>query len=895
MIRPGVRRLFGLPLRTGEQVRSDADAELDAFLEERIEHLVQRGMTPEAARAEAMRRLGASMDDTRTALRASARRREGRKRIRDVMQEFAADVRFAWRQSAKTPGFTAVAVLTLALSIGANTAIFSVVHRLLLAPLPYPNGNRIVMPKMPFADAERAELLAAWQARTQTVMNIAGASEDMFSLRADGTVDTIPSATISASFLPLLGVRPIVGREFVRAEELPDGQATVAMISQSLWQRAYNGRADILGKTVSLDGRPLTIVGVTPAGLSIPLARTPPPDIWVPARMERASAGGSGSLSGGPTMFALLRPGASAEAASVELQSVVASLPDSAERSAVVRVMRAQDFLTARERRAVQVLFAAVGALLLIACANLANLLLARGWARQREFAIRGALGAGRARIGRQVLTESLSLALTGGVLGVGVAWLALRLIIAMRPPALDHLSDVQLEPTILLWTLGISITTGILFGCAPALLAGAQSTGDVLRRETLGGSTGITARRVRSTLIVMEIAASLVLLTGSGLLVRSFAALQRMPLGFEPRGLVHATVLLGGQKFRDRKVEFRDAIIERLRTLPGVTGVAVGVMPGKAYIGGGLETEADSTGQSANVPLIGTVFISPDYFRVTRIALVEGRLPDPATMTADGKGRALAYSPEVLVNREVARRLWPNRSAIGERVRIPPDLDRGGRVDPWSTVVGVVDDTRMPEVHGDVAAMQVYSLVPPKLGDMPIVVRTNGSGDIAAPMIKRTIASVHPALYVRPTLSGDTYLRDGLAPTRFAMALITSFGVLALVLSAVGLYGVIAYSVTQRRREIGVRVALGAEPSAVVGIVVGDGLRLAGVGVVIGAALAAAATRVLEAMLYGVSPTDPVTFAAVAVVVAAVALVASYVPARRVLRIDPAETLRAD
>jgi predicted permease len=393
----------------------------------------------------------------------------------------------------------------------------------------------------------------------------------------------------------------------------------------------------------------------------------------------------------------------------------------------------------------------------------------------------------------------------------------------------------------------------------------------------------------------VVEIAASLVLLTGSGLLVRSFAELQRMPLGYEPRGLVYATVLLGAPRWRDRKVEFRDAIIERLRALPGVTGVAIGVMPDTAYSGGGLETEADSTGRITSVPLIGTVFISPDYFHVARIAVVEGRLPDPAMMTADGKGRALAYSPEVLVNRELARRLWPNRRAIGERVRIPPDLDRGGRVDPWSTVVGVVDDTRMPEVRGDIAAMQVYSLIPPKLGDMPIVVRINGSGDSAAPMIKRAIASVHPALYVRPTLSGDTYLRNGLAPTRFAMALITSFGVLALVLSAVGLYGVIAYGVSQRRREIGVRVALGAGPSAVVGLVVGDGLRLAGVGVVIGTALAAAATRVLESMLYGVSATDPMTFAAVALVVAAVALVASYVPARRALRIDPAETLRAD
>jgi len=718
----------------------------------------------------------------------------------------------------------------------------------------------------------------------------------MFSIRPDGTVDTIPSAVITANFLPMLGVRPVLGRGFAREEERPDGQAAVAMISQALWQRTYGRRADVLGRTVSLDGRPLIIVGVTPAGLSIPLSRTPAPDIWVPAPLERAGGGGSGSLEPGPAVFAMLRPGASAESASSELQAVATSLPESVRGRSRVRAMRAQDFLSPRERRALQVLFVAVGALLLIACANVANLLLARAWSRQREFAVRGALGAGRARIARQVLTESVSLALAGGLLGVGVAWLALRLIVALRPPALDHLADVRLEPTVLLWTLGVAVTTGILFGCAPALLAGAQPAGDVLRRETRGGSSGTTSRRVRSALIVLEVAASLVLLAGSGLLVRSFTALQRMPLGFEPRGLVHTTVLLGGPRYRDHRIQFRDAIVERLRALPGVTGVAIGVMPGKGFIAiGGLETETDRTGHTRRVPTVGTVFISPDYFRVARIALVEGRLPDSSASTAAGKTIMLGLSPEVLVNREVARRLWLDGRAIGARVRVPPDARGGGRVEPWSTVVGVVDDTRMPEIWGDVAALQVYSLIPPRLGEVPILVRTAVSGDAAAPMVKHAIASVHPALYVRPMLSGDTYLRNGLAPTRFAMALITAFAVLALVLAAVGLYGVVAYGVSQRTREIGVRVALGAEPKAVVRLVVGGGLRLAAAGVVIGAVLAAAATRVLESMLYGVSPTDPLTFGAVALLVTAIALVASYVPARRALRVDPAEALRAD
>lgn len=897
-IRPGVRRLFRLPLSTVEQMNADADAELESFLEERIEFLVERGLTPDAARAEALQRLGMPAEHARATLRRSAERREKRKRFRDAVSGFADDLRFTWRQQAKAPGFAAIVLITLALSIGANTAIFSVVHRLLLDPLPYPNGDRIVIPTRGDDPSSRyfadIELVNAWRARTHTVGAIAVAAEAMFSVEPDGTVDTIPSATVTANFLPTLGVRPILGRGFAPEDERQD-QPAVAMISYSLWQRLYAGTTDVLGQTVPFVGRPLTIIGVTPRGLSIPLWRTPAPDIWVPATPEQAAHGANGTLDPGPTVFALLRPGSSAESASRELQAIAASMPDSVQRRAPVSAKRAQDFLSARERRAIQVLFAAVVALLLIACANLANLLLARAWTRQREFAVRGALGAGRGRLARQVLTESVSLALAGGLLGVGVAWVALRVIVAMRPPTLEHLVDVRLDPTVLLWCLGVSVATGILFGSAPALFAGTQQAGDVLRRETRGGSQGRTSRRVRSTLIVLEIAASLVLLVGSGLLVRSFAALERMPLGFEPRGLVYTEVLLGTWRYRDGRLALRDAVVERLRTLPGVTGVAIGTMPGKGYgVRGGLEAETDAQGHTVRVPKQGIVYITPDYFRVAHIALLEGHLPDSSGWTPSMNG-SLGFSPEVVVNREFARRVWPNGNALGARVRELPSGPPGEPVPSWSTVVGVVDDTRMPEVRGDVAALQLYSLIPPRLGDVPFVVRTTMSGDVAAPRIKQAIASVNPAFFVRDPLSGDTYLRNGLAPTRFAMALITAFAVLALVLSAVGLYGVVAYGVSQRTREIGVRVALGAEPQRIVGMVLGGGFRLAVIGVMIGVAAALAVVRVIESMLYGVNAVDPLTFVAVALLVTLVALVASYVPTRRALRVDPAEALRAD
>ncbi|HEV7992857.1 MAG TPA: ABC transporter permease [Gemmatimonadaceae bacterium] len=890
-----VRRLFRLPASRARLLQ-DLDEEMRSHVAMRIDELRARGMSEADAEAEALRRFG----DT-AGFRAYAARRAARKsrwtRITELYDEWSQDMRFACRQFRTSPGVALVAMLTLALGIGANTAIFSVVDRLLLAPLPYPAGERIVMPMqesdLPFRTSADVAIIKAWQARTHSVEAVAGASEDMFSVRPDGTVDTIPSAVVTANFFPVLGMGPVLGRGFLTEEERPDGQATVAMISYALWQRTYDGRADIVGRTVSLDGRPLTVVGVTPPGLSIPLARTPPPDIWVPAPLERSGGGGSGIVGApAPAVFVVLRRGVSAETASRELQTVAMSIPEAVRARIRVRAMRAQDFLDPREHRALQVLFAAVGALLLIACGNVANLLLAQAWTRQREFAVRGALGAGRARIIRQVLSESLSLALVSGLLGIGVAWLALRLIVALRPPALDHLAGVRLDPTVLLWTLGVSLTTGMLFGSVPAFFASAQTAGDVLRRETRGGSTGTTSRRIRSALIVLEIAASLVLLVGSGLLVRSFAALQRMPLGFDPRGLVYTDVLLGGREFRHRKLEFRDAIVERLRALPGVTGVAIGVMPGKGYIAmDGLEAEANASGPLTRVPLLGTVFITPDYFRVARIALVEGRLPDSSALRPGPEGRALSMSPEVLVNRALASRLWPNGRVIGARVRVPSDA----QADPWSIVVGVVDDTRMPDVRGDVADMQVYSLVPSKLGDVPFLVRTAKSGDDAAPMIKHAIASVHPALYVRPTLSGDSYLRDGLAPTRFAMALITAFAVLALVLATVGLYGVIAYSVSQRTREIGVRMALGADSGAVRRLVTAGALRHSLTGVVIGTVVAAATSHVLTGMLYGVSPVDPFTFSAIALLVTAIAVLASYVPMRRALRIEPTEALRAE
>jgi predicted permease len=867
----------------------DMDDELRAHLDMRIDKLRSLGMSQAAAEAEALRRFG----DTE-GFRDYAARRVARKsqllRLTESLGGWWQDVRFAHRQFGKAPAFTAIAVLTLALGIGANTAIFSVVRRLLLSPLPYPNGNRIVMPMQDDPQWGRLGVrwpaIEAWQARGHTIDALAGAAESWFDIAKDGIVSYGVTAYITPNYMDVLGVKPVYGRGFTDDEA--KSEARVAMVSYAKWQRDFGGLPDVLGKTVAFDDGRFSIVGVTPPGLGIPMSAYSAPDVWIP-RTLRGAAGGR--------VFAKLRDGNSAADASRELQAIVSTLPNTGPTKPRVSAMRVQDFLDDRVTRSIEVLFVAVAALLLIACANVANLLLARAWVRRREFSVRTALGAGRARLARQVLTESLMLALGGGVAGVGVAWLTLKIIIALRPATLASLAEVHIEPTVLLWSLGVSIATGVLFGCAPAILAGAGQVGDVLRNESRATSGSVATRRLRAGLIVLEIAVSLVLLVGAGLLVRSFQQLQKMRLGFEPQGLVYFDVMLGPSN-RHRIPQTTAALIQRLRSTPGVTDVSIGTMPGNGWHAGGLETEPDASGQSRQVDAFGTNLITPGYFEVAKLAVVEGRIIDTTQLSAEwreGK-RPFRSSEQVMVNRSLAKRLWPNGGAIGARLRVTGGMmaPPGAASEPYSTVVGIVDDVRLPGMIGDGSLLHMYSLHPPGLDAIPFLVRTSKPGEAMVSAIEDA-AKRDLTILVRPFIAGEAYVRDALAPSKFAMALLTAFAVIAIVLAAVGLYGVIAYGVSQRTREIGVRMALGAEPRQVAGLVVGGGLRLAAIGVVVGVVAAVAASRVLASMLYGVSSSDPFTYGAIAALVGGIALLASYVPARRAVRIDPTQALRAD
>ena len=907
MLPNSIRRLFRLPL-SRERLLRDMDDEIRTHLDMRIDELRALGMSAADADAEALRRFGNSDEYHAYA----ARRAEQRARWRGLVEwieEWALDLRFAGRQFRRNVGFTALAVLTLALGIGANSAIFSVVHRLIIAPLPYADGNRIV--RLVLMDGDRLagrpprQVLLAWRDRAHSIENIASVSVDALFLQDFGeTQDTIP-AYVTSNYLRLLGLRPAIGRGFTPDDERP-GAAPVAMISYGRWQRQFAGSADVVGKTVKapeVDQRIYTIVGVMPPEIAVPMSvavgvnrglRQAAPGIWLPTSLDSIPLG---------NVYAKLRPGVSASAASAELQAIREQLPAPPPRPGMlrqpnelkVRAMRAQDFLDPRERQTVQVLFVAVAVLLLIACANVANLLMSRAWTRTREFAVRTALGASRARLARQMLTESVLLALAGGVAGVAVAWGTLKIILALRPASLDELAGVQIAMPVLLWSAAISIGTGIAFGLAPALFAGGRAVGDVLRRAAHTASSGQWLRRLRSALIVSEIALSLVLLVGAGLLVRSFAALQATPLNFEPQGLVSTNVMM---MFPDEwsieaRAARRDEMLERLRAIPGVTEATLGTMPGRGRLGFSLEAET-ADAQSISVGDSFTTWISPDYFRITGMQVVEGRLPDPEAATAQ--------PGEVLVNRSLANRFWGPGNAVGKHLLHkdgPPGLSERFRV------VGVVADIQRPSRRNAAAAADIYELMPQQITNAPVLLRTTLSAAEVTGAIRRSVADYDVTLraasgarygaIVQTVTIGETFIRDQLAPTRFAMALLLAFAVIALVLSAVGLYSVIAYSVTQRTREIGVRVALGADHRSVARLVVGAGLRLTTIGLIVGLGAALASTRLLSGLLYGVSPADPASFVLIALLVGVIALLASYLPARRAVRIDPIAALRAE
>jgi putative ABC transport system permease protein len=855
-----------------------------------------------------------------------ASRNARRARVATWLLEWAQDARFALRHFAKAPGFTAVALFTLALGIGANTAIFSVVYRLLLDPLPYANGNRIVALKTSGGsgfiaalaslpdEAPRdppGELLKAWSTHTRSLEQVAGVEPVFLSILPNGEQDTVTHAFVTPNLLDLFGLRPTLGRGF-RPQEAQPAHRHVAMISSRWWHAAYGGDPEVIGRVIDYDSAQYTIVGVMPPGFTIPMQprvldmiSMASPDVWLPKPIQETSIG-----------YGLLRRGMTAESATREL-TAIANAPDvrgivfprmASGDSARARAMRASDFVGARERRMIAVLFVAVGALLLIACANVANLLLGRAWSRRREFAVRLGLGAGRARLVRLALTESVLLALAAGAAGLAIAWYALRVIIALRPIALDRLADVQIEPAVLLWTAVVSVLAGSVFGGAAAAFVVTQNVADLLRSDSGTSSPNQSARHVRGALIVAEVALSFALLVGAGLLTRSFWELEHTRLGFTPHNLVSIDVLPPGPIWMSpERPALRAAIAARLAEVPGVTATAFGMLPTAGYRVRDILIVDDPGGaRTVSAPSIMNTWIDSAYFRTSGIAVVAGRLPrtgasdeapfptipaapEPGVGPPPKRAPMRSMSEEIVVSRSLARRIASDGNALGHRLGTAGPRSSG----LWSTIVGISEDVRLPGARAD--DDQVYSLSLTAMPYPTYAVRFATLPPNVESVLRQAVKRANPRLVARRARVADDYLREALAPTRFTLGLLGAFASVALILAAVGLYASIAYTVSQRTREIGIRIALGASAGAVARMVLKDGACSAMIGLGVGAGIALAGTRALSALLYDVSVSDPLTFVATGAGVGVIAMVATLIPARRATCVDPVDALRME
>jgi putative ABC transport system permease protein len=816
------------------------------------------------------------------------------------MNSILQDLRYAFRSLRKTPAFTAVAVITLALGIGANTAIFSIVDAVLLRPLPFPEPDRLVQiwpgggPDV--GKSHSYPDVADWRTMSHSFSGIATYRPESFALTGDGEPLHVRGSVVSANLMDVLGIAPALGRSFSPADDRP-GPRTV-VLSDGLWRRRFGGDAGIVGRSVLVDGRSFRVSGVMPAGFQFPIEPRPP-ELWAnagidaerspeaPGEKSQAEERGWRSL----RTIARVKPGVTIAHARDEMRSIALTLaakyPDNdAHRSADLGPLHRA--LVRDLEPALLVLFGAVGCVLLIACANIANLLLAKAGSREKELAVRAAIGASRGRVVRQLLTESVLLALIGAGAGVLLARWGIDLVVAGGPRDVPRLSQVRLDGWVFAFTTAIALATGIAFGLAPALRAAPARLAEALKDAGRGASAGVRRNRLRSFLVVAEVTLALVLLAGAGLLLRSFDRLRHVDPGFRPDHLLSLRFNLPDRAYPrpEMTAAFVAGVVERTAALPGVrSAAAVGPLPlGGGNMGTSMEIEEKPLPKS-ELPVVDTRIATPGLFRTMGITLASGRDFGPEDR--------LDSTPVVIVNRTLARRFFPGRDPIGRRIK--PGISALPGEPPFRRIVGVVGDVKHVELSEE-PDVQIYlpaSQVP--FGAMTVVVRGAGRPLDAAPAVTAVIHAADPAVPVFDVRTIDEYMSQAVARPRFNTILLGLFAALALLLTAVGLYGVLSYSVSQRTHEIGIRRALGADDPAVYRLVVGHGMRMAGLGLLLGVAGALAATRLLSSLLFGVEPFDLPTFAAVTLGLAAVSLAASWLPARRAAGIEPTVALREE
>jgi putative ABC transport system permease protein len=793
------------------------------------------------------------------------------------------DLRYAVRCLRRSPGFALAVIATLAIGIGANTAVFSLVNGVLLKPLPFESPDRLAMVwgHHTAIGRETASLpdYLDWRRQSSSFADMAALAGIRYNLSAEGEPTVVRGTRITASLFPVLGVAPELGRAFT-AEDERGGSGRVAVLGHAFWQRRYGGDRGVVGRTIVLSGVPHTVVGVAPPSLRLQQEM----DVWTPLVTDSTRPRRSDFL----LVVGRLRPGVTLAAAQGELSTIARRLE--AEYPATntgwgVELVGLHEQLVGGARPALLMFTGAVALVLLIACANVTNLMLARVTAREREVTIRAALGASRRRIAREIFAESLVLSLVSGALGILVAIWAVAGMRSFGPSAIPRFHEVGLNLPVLGFTFALSIATGILAGLAPAVRALGRDLQPGLKDGGRSASGSVGIRTTRGVLVLAEVAVAFVLLVGAALLLRSFDGLQKVDPGFNRDGVFTATVTLPRTEYAkpEQRAAFAERLLERVREIPGVGAAALtsdpplgGSPPFWSFAIAGVEPAAPGVVQDAVV-----FMTSPAYFQTMEIPLVSGSIYGPEHR-ADGAQVAV-------VSQALAQRYWPGRTAIGQRITLGNPADSAG----WMTIIGVVGDVRNEEM-GRPSYPQLYlPLAQAPVPSFTVVARASGDPLALTPSVKEALAELDRRLPLSEVSTLDQRVAETLVSPRVNAGLLSAFAGVALLLAAVGIYGVIAFGVVQRTRELGIRMALGADTGNLLRLVVGQGMRpvLAGVG--LGVAGALAGTRLLRGMLFGVGPTDPVTFLAVTAFLLAVALLASYLPARRAARSDPMIALR--
>ena len=795
------------------------------------------------------------------------------------------DLRYGLRMLVKKPGFALAAALTLALGIGVNTAIFSVVNAVLLRPLPYPEPERLMQlwetnERFGLREPISPHEFAAWREQSQTFEQMAAYEYAGFALTSEGSQpERIVGSAASASLFAALGVKPALGRDFLAEEDAP-GRNRVVILSHGLWQRRFGADPELIGQTLTLNRESYTVIGVMPPGFQFPDSV----EMWTPLGVDLNSQSRSNHYL---RAVGRLKPDTSLETAQAEMNSIVSAVarehPDSTHGA---RLVSLHEEIVGNVRPALYVLLGSVALILLIACANVANLLLARATARQKEVAIRAALGANRRRLIRQFLTESILLAALGGGLGLLLALWGVDLLVAASPGDIPRVDKISIDGTVLGFTFGVALLTGIVMGCAPALRATKLDLNETLKEGSHSATGGPRRQRLSGLLVIAEVALALVLLIGAGLLLQSFMRLLQVDPGFRPENLLTMQLSLPEAAYPEaqHRIAFFDQVLARIEALAGVQAVgAVSDLPfSGSRTSNSFEIEARppmARGESINADFR---ISSPNYFQAMGIPLLRGR---------DFSARDTRDAPlVVIINQTMARRFWPDEDPMGQRLTIGRAAD-GSPV--WREVVGIIGDIRHDRLNVEPAPEMYVPYWQRPAGRLSLVVRATGEPRDLIAAIRSAVQSVDPHQPVYSINLMERRIARFLAPHRFNAYLLGIFALLALLLAVVGVYGVLAYAVARRTQEIGIRMALGARPRDVLRLVIKQGLSLTLIGIAIGLAASLALTRLLTSLLYGVSATDPLTFMSVPLLLLAVALLATYIPARRAARVDPLVALR--